>query len=158
MLWPERRGKTVRRTDRETSLAVYTPALPDPLEKLVEGNLARWLLRKIGLSDLVGDGKITLGPIPKGTPVSLLANLNIDRTDPRFDASKSAKMLVAIKKKLKEIGEGADPTAVWTEPAFLAMLVANSTCPDFVVDRGHNFGGDLADADKEALIEFVKTF
>jgi hypothetical protein len=32
-----------------------------------------------------------------------------------------------------------------------------STCPDFVEDRGHYFGSDLPDADKRALIEFLKT-
>ena len=40
-----------------------------------------------------------------------------------------------------------------------------SKCPDFVVNRGHYFGTDLfkeepglSDADKRALIEFLKTF
>jgi hypothetical protein len=35
--------------------------------------------------------------------------------------------------------------------------MALSACPDFEVDRGHPFGTTLPDADKEALIEFVKT-
>jgi len=30
--------------------------------------------------------------------------------------------------------------------------------PDLVLDRGHTFGANLGDADKRALIEFVKTF
>jgi len=30
--------------------------------------------------------------------------------------------------------------------------------PDFIEDRGHTFGSDLSDADKHALIEFMKTF
>ena len=30
--------------------------------------------------------------------------------------------------------------------------------PDFVLDRGHTFGATLPDADKRALIEFLKTF
>ena len=33
-----------------------------------------------------------------------------------------------------------------------------SKCPDFVVNRGHLFGTKLPDADKRALIEFLKTF
>jgi hypothetical protein len=32
-----------------------------------------------------------------------------------------------------------------------------SICPDYVVNRGHYFGTDLTDADKRALIEFLKT-
>ena len=45
------------------------------------------------------------------------------------------------------------------------QLDALSTCPDYVVNRGHYFGTDrfseepgLPDADKRALIEFLKTF
>ena len=37
-------------------------------------------------------------------------------------------------------------------------LLAVSKCPDFVQDRGHYFGDTLSDADKRALIEFIKTF
>jgi hypothetical protein len=44
-------------------------------------------------------------------------------------------------------------------------MLALSKCPDFVVNRGHYFGTDmqtaeppLGDADKRALIEFLKTF
>jgi hypothetical protein len=44
-------------------------------------------------------------------------------------------------------------------------LLKLSKCPDFVVNRGHYFGTDmfkeepgLSDADKRALIEFLKTF
>jgi hypothetical protein len=44
-------------------------------------------------------------------------------------------------------------------------MLALSKCPDFVVNRGHYFGTDrfkeepgLSDADKKALIEFLKTF
>ena len=39
-----------------------------------------------------------------------------------------------------------------------------SKCPDYVVNRGHYFGTGydneavLSDADKKALIEFLKTF
>ncbi len=32
-----------------------------------------------------------------------------------------------------------------------------SKCPDLIEDKGHYFGTDLADADKRALIEFLKT-
>jgi len=30
--------------------------------------------------------------------------------------------------------------------------------PDFVEDRGHTFGATLPDADKRALIEYMKLF
>jgi hypothetical protein len=35
--------------------------------------------------------------------------------------------------------------------------MAASTCPDLIEDRGHVFGANLPDADKRALIEFLKT-
>jgi hypothetical protein len=36
-------------------------------------------------------------------------------------------------------------------------LLAHSKCPDFIEDEGHEFGTDLPDEDKEALIEYLKT-
>ena len=38
------------------------------------------------------------------------------------------------------------------------QLFALSKCPDYVVNRGHYFGANLGDADKKALIAFLKTF
>jgi hypothetical protein len=37
-------------------------------------------------------------------------------------------------------------------------LLSVSKCPDFIVNKGHYFGSNLSDTDKNALIEFVKTF
>jgi hypothetical protein len=33
-----------------------------------------------------------------------------------------------------------------------------SKCPDYIVNRGHYFGTQLSDSDKNALIAFLKTF
>ena len=38
------------------------------------------------------------------------------------------------------------------------QLFALSKCPDYIVNRGHYFGTQLSDADKQALIAFLKTF
>ena len=35
-------------------------------------------------------------------------------------------------------------------------LLALSKCPDFITDRGHEYGSALSDEDKQALIEFLK--
>jgi hypothetical protein len=32
----------------------------------------------------------------------------------------------------------------------------NNVAPDFVLDRGHTFGAELSDADKRALIAYLK--
>ncbi len=37
-------------------------------------------------------------------------------------------------------------------------LLSVSKCPDFIVNKGHYFGTNLSDSDKNALIEFLKTF
>ena len=39
-------------------------------------------------------------------------------------------------------------------PLFLLM----DNAPDFVQDRGHIYGAGLGDADKRALIEYMKMF
>ena len=44
-----------------------------------------------------------IGPIPEGTPVALLANLNVDRNDPRFSVPKLLKLLKRTKQSLKRI-------------------------------------------------------
>lgn len=39
-----------------------------------------------------------------------------------------------------------------------ALFLINDNAPDFVQDRGHTYGAGLSDADKRALIEYMKTF
>jgi hypothetical protein len=39
-----------------------------------------------------------------------------------------------------------------------ALFLPADNAPDFVQDRGHNFGAELPDVDKSALIEYMKTF
>jgi hypothetical protein len=39
-----------------------------------------------------------------------------------------------------------------------ALFLPMDNAPDFVQDRGHTFGAELADADKRALIEYMKMF
>jgi len=68
-------------------------------------------------------------------------------------------LLLNTKKRLKRIeAEGlndAQATALLRE--LVPDLLKVSKCPDFVVDRGHEFGSKRSDADKRALIEYLKT-
>jgi hypothetical protein len=84
----------------------------------------------------------------------------VDRNDPRFSVTKLLKLLKRTKQSLKRIQDEkldqAQATALLTE--LVPALRELSTCPDFIADRGHNFGRDLSPEDKEALLEFVKTF
>ena len=43
-------------------------------------------------------------------------------------------------------------------PQTFRDLIAANKCPDFIEDKGHEFGKSLSMADKRALIELLKTF
>lgn len=143
LLWPENRlGKdSIWRTTAESSIQIpksYAPLL---------GELAE------------ADGFIHIGPIPKGTPVNLLSNTNLELAGTGQKA-RLLKLLTDSAKALKDIkrerltGDAATQRLLKLVPDFYAL----STCPDFIEDKGHYFGTDLPDLDKRALIELLKTF
>jgi hypothetical protein len=105
-----------------------------------------------------GLGDLRLGPIPKGTPVNLLANINPD--------APKAKLKEAFRKTVDALAEiesrhlsETDRVAVLRTRVAPALMEV-SKCPDFVMDKGHYFPwfNDMTDEDKEALIELLKTF
>jgi hypothetical protein len=173
MLWPEKRDKDpvlgdkvpglIDRTSVPSYLRVpvgYLPPFAPDLAPLVK-ELAPAVVGKYGLE---------LGPIPKGTPINLLANLNI-LPDNQTLAQKLAhdKKLLGLLVKIKHalLALPANATDEQARAVFKGLadpLLELSKCPDFVVNRGHYFGTDrfkeepgLDDADKRALIEFLKT-
>ena len=100
-------------------------------------------------------GDLTLGPIPKGTPINLMANVNTE-TDP----AELARLGLKIKRVLKEIDKrNLDDSAAGDlmRNELAPDLLRLSKSPDFIEDRGHYFGTNLSDEDKKALIEFLKT-
>lgn len=144
LLWPEDRlgEKSIWRTSRECSLQLQAAVLPDPLRRLLKDHIDP-------------DGYFRVGPIPEGTPVNLLANLN-----PDADWDKLAAVFLRIKKalaeiKLKKLDSAAAKELMKRDVA--PALMAASKCPDLITDRGHEFGSDLPPEDKRALIEFLKT-
>lgn len=174
LLWPEKRDKDsvlgdkvpglIDRTTQTTYLRIPTGFLPDFLQPLVEDGdrLFPWLFSKSG---------IQLGPIPAGTPINLLANLSVtsQSSDPveRLNHDKKVlQLLLRIKHDLKSLPRDASDTQARQVFANLVdPLLELNNCPDFVVNRGHYFGTSylkeeppLADGDKLALIEFLKTF
>ncbi len=101
---------------------------------------------------------IHIGPIPKGTPVNLLANVNPDAS-----AEDVAKVFKVTRDALAEI-ESTKPTPenaqkLLHDRVAPALLTVNK-CPDFVMDHGHYFEWfkSMSNADKDALIELLKTF
>jgi len=175
MLWPEKRDKdpvlgdkipgVIDRTTETSYLTVSAGYLPDFLQPML-GFWSRWF------PWIVKAGGIQIGPIPKGTPVDLLANLNLlsESTDPAERLKHDAdllKLLLKAKGDLETVQKngGSDEEARKVFANLVDPLLDFSKCPDFVVNRGHYFGTDkagaepgLSDDDKYALIEFLKTF
>ncbi len=149
----------VDRTTETSYLLVPAGYVPDELRGLL-GISQRWF------PSLFGEGGIRIGPIPKGTPVNLLANLDMEkvRSDPA-----ALKLLLKVKHDLESLPPGDEKTREEAARQVFLNLVPDllkySKCPDFVVNRGHYFGTDffpgepgLKNEEKEALIEFLKTF
>jgi hypothetical protein len=113
---------------------------------------------------LFSDDGIRIGPIPRGTPIGLLSNLNLLSEDPdplkrAQHGEKVVALLVNILERLHKLGGNATEEQAKTVFADLVEpLLEMSKCPDLVVNRGHLFGTALSNDDKAALIEFLKTF
>ncbi len=98
--------------------------------------------------------------IPAGTPVDLLANINVYRAiqvpsvlHQLNDLLADPKRLVRLVEALKNRGQ-YDKELADVVPVLLSM----SQSPDFIQDHGHTFGSGLPDNEKHALIEYMKTF
>lgn len=170
MLWPEKRDKdsvlgkegvgVIDRTTETCWLRVAPGYVPDSLE-----GWGKWLLPNI-----INEDGIQIGPIPRGTPVSLLASLMVLPEEPSFwdrlnHRRRVLDLVLSINSKLKALGPTADDArAQEILKPLSAQFMALSKCPDYVVNRGHYFGAGydgepaLSDDDKKALIEFLKTF
>ena len=182
LLWPELREYDkllgtkvpglIDRTTAPSYLRVPSGYLPDFLRPLV-GRLHRVF------PTIFGEGGLEIGPIPTDTPVGLLANLTLVSEDPSLveRVKYQARVLALLVKAKHDLGKLPERAGDTEARAAFANLVPDllklSKCPDFVVNRGHYFGtgffrdpfkesGEvdepgLSDADKRALIEFVKT-
>jgi hypothetical protein len=174
MLWPDKRDKDpiigdripgpsrILRTTVRSYIKIPAGYLPGALDMFagtwgtVLHDIAPWLFTKTG--------DVMIGPIPAGTPVSLIANINplsestslVDRF--RYTV-KLVKVVVKLKHDLKSLPQDAtDEQAIEVFKKDVPDLLSVSKCPDFIVNKGHYFGSNLGDDDKQALIEFLKTF
>jgi cytochrome c5 len=138
LLWPEKRlnKASIWRTQNECTLHLRKEFVPKPLQALADK-----------------DGYIKVGPIPKGTPVNLIANLDPDFGQMVMLQAKIGKALLKIH-AMNLSPEEATAELIKSVPELLAA----NKCPDFIEDKGHYFATDLADDDKRALIEYLKTF
>jgi hypothetical protein len=166
MLWPEKRAKdpvlgdkipgVIDRTTATSWVRIPTGYLPDVIKASRE--VLNWL---VPVFDQKG---IEIGPIPAGTPVDLLANFDPlpQSTKPgeRLAHDKAViKVVVQLLHDLRALPQGATEEQARQVFANLGeQLFALNKCPDYVVNRGHYFGTQMSDADKQALIAFLKTF
>lgn len=167
LLWPERRSGRAGNTDgadgQSTSLWLTTEEswLSMPESYLHSKALKRLLRNHMVVDEVTGEKSFEFGPIPKGTPVNLLANTNLELGGVR-KAGDLARLLIDSVKVMKDIKRqgltGDAATKRWLDSPVVKELYALNSCPDFIEDRGHTFGADLPDADKRALIEYLKTF
>jgi hypothetical protein len=178
MLWPEKRRTDpllkdkvagpswIQRTTTKSYLKVPAGFLPDdgPIKLMdwwpwfhhLAHNIVPWLI--------TADGDLMIGPIPKGTPINLISNIQLIAETPYIEEKKEhAKKLFTVLKKLKlalaSLPEDAsDELATKAFAPLEKDLISISKCPDYIVNKGHYFGTNLKDEDKNALIEFLKTF
>lgn len=174
MLWPEKRDKDsllpdklpgkIDRTTETSYIRIATGFLPDYLKPLLSPGQRLFPM-------FFENEELVLGPVPKGTPVGLLANLDVlgEGISPAEKLAHQAKVLDLLLKMQHDLAalpqNATDEQANMVFANLVPDLLALSKCPDYVVNRGHYFGTSyfagepaLSDEDKYALIEFLKTF
>lgn len=142
LLWPEKR-------DGEASIGVTTQPsfMRIPQSFIPEA-----------FKPLCVDGFLNLGPIPRGTPINLVANV-------KPDVGNLLKLFPSANLALLNADIDSDFSQLMAKPngdekvrrLVSDLLSVRSNCPDLIEDRGHYFGAELPDPDKLALIEFLKT-
>jgi hypothetical protein len=128
LLWPEKRAGTA---------SIWVTTRPSSIE--IPAALVPSRLRP-----LLGKRALQVGPIPPGTPINLVANVR-----------PNVETLLALIPAVNAAWRSANSRDV--DDGTARALMNASMCPDLIEDRGHEFGTKLADADKRALIEFLKT-
>lgn len=160
MLWPQTRemdavfgnrveGK-IDRTSGESRVFIpetYFPITPKTRigKALIEKHLGQWIDRE--------NRGLSFGPIPKGTPISALTNLNPrgpENDDPKAQLEGDVRQLERVIGLMKAMGKifiGIKESPPADDKAMLARfegarpwLRSLSKCRDFVVNRGHYFG------------------
>ena len=138
LLWPEKRKgpDSIWCTSQRCSLHIRKEYVP-------------WALR----FRCDKDGYFNIGPMPAGTPINLIANL-----EPSFWDMLT--LVPRIKADLDKIRDQQldDEAAKKVFANLVPDLIKANKCPDFIEDKGHYFGTQMPDADKRALIEYLKTF
>ncbi|MGE3513399.1 MAG: hypothetical protein AB7N65_31455, partial [Vicinamibacterales bacterium] len=171
MLWPERRAKDelftrlnidgpgvglIQRTTEDSTIRVPKGFVPEGLGPLlgIGQRLFPMFFR---------NGEVVIGPIPKGTPVSLFTSMDLTGNDlPDAERREQRKKLLRLLQQIKrEVKKNND---LFTNREIMETMISMSKCPDLVINKGHYFGTSLfneepglSDAEKRDLIAFLKT-
>ncbi len=130
---------------KDPSVSARLASFADGMEKLL------WPEKRQGVRSIpvtTTDSTVTISGttrvlrIPMGTPIDFVA---------RVDPTELAQLVGRL--PLADLVLRLTPDDV-----ILSRLLSRNLAPDFIEDRGHTFGAELPDADKRALIEFLKTF
>jgi hypothetical protein len=145
---------------------------------------AQGLAHRVVPGLVTSEGDVTLGPVPEGTPVNLVSNIRLlsesDSLEEKLRHAKNlADLVLKMNVDLLSLPQNVSEDELKQQFSNLKEpMLKLSKCPDFVVNRGHYFGTsafnktdnlssdeksfgpepELSDADRRALIEFVKTF
>jgi hypothetical protein len=138
LLWPERRlgVQSIKVTTEETSLPEMFPGLQKYLK---------------GFEDL----DLNVLMLPKGTPINLVMNINPKSAPALFEAYIHGVLDGSPRSQFKSFVDRRRDAGM---KALTQKLLEESTCPDFIEDRGHTYGASLSDEDKKALIAYLKYF
>ena len=146
----------IQRTTSDSVIAVPKGFVPDNLRGLlgIGQRLFPMFFR---------NGEVEIGPIPKGTPVSLFTSMDLLGADlPKDQQAEHRRKLLRLLKQIKEeLKRGND---AFGNRNVLETMLSMSNCPDLVINKGHYFGTNLfteepglTDAEKRDLIGFLKT-
>ena len=98
---------------------------------------------------------LKLMQMPAGTPVNLIMNLNIHRVPSLIEAYIKGVLNGEPRSHFKSLIDRRRDAGI---QAMMAEMVKVSTIPDYIEDRGHDFGSKLNDQEKHALVEYMKYF
>ncbi len=145
----------------DPSVAGRMTAFEDAAEKLL------WPEKRSGKATIKVTGKDSVLKIrdieirvPAGTPVDLLANINVHKALQVPEVLDQLNRLLADPQRLVRLVEVLKNRGQYDSDLkqFVPVLLSLSQSPDFIEDHGHTFGAELADDQKRALIEYMKTF
>lgn len=136
-------------------------AFDDAAEKLLwpEKRLGMPTMKVTGADSILKIRDIEIR-IPAGTPVDLLANINVYRAIQIPSVLHQLNDLLADPKRLELLVQVLKNRGQYDEQLanIVPVLLSMNQSPDFIQDHGHTFGANLPDDQKHALIQYMKTF